>query len=71
VARNELLEAQHIASLDRFKASGLIRRVRAADGDYDAECSARNGRIYPIGQAPARAHVNCSLQLIPLVEGAA
>lgn len=70
VARNELLNAQYLSSLDRYKASGLVDHVRAHDGDQDELCSPRNGRTYPIDQAPERAHVNCSLVLVPIVREA-
>lgn len=67
IARNELLEAQYHSSLNRYQASGLVDSVRAHDGDQDALCAPRNGRIYPIADAPSRAHINCSLVLVPLL----
>jgi len=71
VARNELLEAQYTSSMNRYQASGIVRRVEAFDGDQDALCAPRNRRVYPIAQAPTRAHVNCSLVLVPIVEASA
>lgn len=67
VARNELTEAQYLASLDRYRATGLIDRVKAVDGDDDEPCRSRNGKVYTIEQAPSRAHVNCTLALIPVL----
>ncbi len=67
IARNELLESAHVASLNRYRASGLVDRVRAHDGDKDNLCAPRNGRVYPIEDAPSRAHINCSLVLVPLL----
>lgn len=69
VSRNELVNAQHVATLNRYLATGLVDRVRAIDGEGDDLCRPRNGRVYPIEQAPAPAHVNCTLMLVPVLRG--
>lgn len=68
IARTELQRAQLRATVDRFRqlGAGRISRVRANDGDYDGYCNARNGREYPLSQAPDLAHPNCRLTLTPL-----
>lgn len=72
VARNELLEAAHIASLDRYKATGLVDRVRIRDGTGsapDEPCLSRNGNVVPLSSNPQRLHVNCSVVVIPVLRG--
>jgi len=68
VARTELGTAQRAASVNRFRASGLVSMVEAADGDEDQPCAARNGQRYPLSNAPPLAHPNCTLVLIPVVD---
>ena len=65
VVRTELQKAMLEASVDRFRSSGVVRWVRATDGDYDPACAARNGRIYPIGNPPQLLHPRCRLQITP------
>jgi hypothetical protein len=72
VARTELQRAQLRATVDRFRqlGRGAIIGVRASDGDYDAACAARDGRVYPIGSEPDLLHPNCQLTLDPVYHGA-
>lgn len=67
VARTELQEAQRLSAIDRYRASGLVDRVKIIDGDYDEVCKARNGKVVPIEQAPELAHPNCRLVLVPVL----
>jgi hypothetical protein len=72
VARNELLEAQHTASLNRYAATGLVDRVRLRDGSGtapDEPCLSRNGQVVPLNSNPQRLHVNCSVAVIPILTG--
>lgn len=71
VARTELQRAQLRASVDRFRqlGAGIIEAVRAEDGDFDDYCSGRNGRVYPLANAPDLAHPNCTLNLVPVIFG--
>lgn len=72
VARNELLEAQHNAALDRYRASGLVDRVTLRDGTGsapDQPCLDRNGRTVPLSSNPQRLHVNCAVVVIPVLIG--
>ncbi len=65
IVRTELQQALLDASVDRFQASGVVKWVRAHDGDFDASCAARDGRIYPIGNPPQLLHPNCTLVISP------
>ncbi len=68
VARTELQEAQRLAALDRYNATGLVSGVRIIDGDdWDAVCARRNGTVVPLEQAPGLAHPNCTLVLVPVL----
>jgi len=65
VARTELQKATLDATVDRFRASGVVKWVRASDGDHDVACAARNGRIYPINNPPTLLHPHCRLTISP------
>ena len=68
VARTELQNAQRLAAIDRYNATGLVDEVELVDGDdWDAVCANRNGRVVPLSQAPGLAHPNCTLMLLPVV----
>jgi hypothetical protein len=71
VARTELQKAQLAATVDRFRqlGRGVVDRVRARDGDFDAACAARNGQTYPISNPPGLLHPNCRLTLSPVFTG--
>jgi hypothetical protein len=71
IVRTELAESQRLSALDRYRASGIVKRIRVVDGDYDEVCANRNGRVVPLDQAPTLAHPACRLTIVPIVEGAA
>jgi hypothetical protein len=66
VARTELQHAMLRANVDRFRALGGVTGYRAADGDWDAPCASRNGRIYPLDNPPEMNHPNCRLTITPV-----
>jgi len=67
IARTELQHAQNEASLNRYMATGMVDTVEIRDGDYDAACMARNGKVVPISERPQLLHPNCTLALIPVL----
>jgi hypothetical protein len=69
VARNELLEAQHTATMDRYRVTGLVDRIRIRDGRDDGPCADRDGTVVSMASNPARLHVNCTLVVIPILRG--
>lgn len=69
IARTELSMAQVEASLDRYAATGLVKRVQLVEHtDTDEECSERNGKVVPITTRPTLNHPNCRLSVIPVVD---
>lgn len=69
IARTELSTAQVEASLDRYAATGLVKKVRLVEHtDTDDPCSERNGEVVPITTRPHLNHPNCRLSVIPVVE---
>jgi hypothetical protein len=68
VARTELQNAQRLAAIDRYNATGLVDEVELIDGDdWDLICADRNGKVVPLSQAPTLAHPRCTLVLVPVV----
>lgn len=68
VARTELAHASNEAALASYRASGVVSSVTVFDGDYDAECAAMNGRVFPLSQPPATLqHPNCRRAFAPVV----
>lgn len=67
IVRTEIGEAQRLAAIDRYTASGLIDRVKIRDGDKDEPCKSRNGTTVPLDQAPTLAHPKCTLLLVGLL----
>lgn len=67
IARTEIGEAQRLAAIDRYAATGLVDRVRIRDGDDDEPCASRNGTTVPLGDAPTLAHPQCTLILVPIL----
>lgn len=65
IVRTELQQAMLDATVDRLQASGVVKWVRATDGDFDKSCAARNGRIYPINNPPQLLHPHCRLTVAP------
>ncbi|MFL5688671.1 MAG: phage portal protein [Chloroflexota bacterium] len=71
VARTELGHSQNLAALESYRRSGVVVGVRVLDGDYDAECQAMNGRVFPLGQEPASLqHPQCTRAFAPLTDAA-
>ncbi len=71
IAKTELQKAQLQATVNRFRTvgRGVVTGLLAHDGDYDAGCAARDGRIYPVGQPPDLLHPHCRLTVSPIVFG--
>ena len=73
IARTETKWAQNQSTIEATKASG-VDYVQAVDdqiGHGDAECSARNGMVYPVSEAAGiEDHPNGTLMWVPW-EGAA
>jgi hypothetical protein len=71
IASTEIVEAQRVASIDRYKATGLVDRVKISDAtrgtDHTETCLARAGTVVPLDEAPPLNHPRCSLVLIPLL----
>ena len=71
IAATEIAEAQRLAAINRYTASGLVDRVKISDAnrgtDHTEVCLARNGTTVPLGDAPQLDHPNCSLVLIPIL----
>ena len=69
VARTELQKAQLAATVQQWGhlARGRIAGWLANDGDYDAQCAARDGRVYPAGNPPDLLHPNCRLTISPIL----
>ena len=71
IASTEIAEAQRLAAINRYKASGLVDNVKISDAtrgkDHTATCLARAGTTVPLDEAPPLDHPRCSLVLIPIV----
>ena len=66
IARTETAFAQNAAALRTFGDFG-VAEVQAIDGDVDAECAARNGKVFPLSEAEGISdHPNGTLDWIPL-----
>lgn len=59
IVRTEIGAALLLAALDRYRATGLVDRVKLRDGDGDEPCASRNGTTVAIEDAPGLAHPNC------------
>ena len=69
VARTELARSTSAASLTSYRGSGVVVGVRVLDSDYDAGCSAMNGRTFPLNQPPPLLeHPNCVRALAPILD---
>lgn len=69
VARTELGHAQNTAALTTYGASGVVVGIRVHDGDYDAECEAMDGRVFPLDAAPPTLqHPRCVRAFAPIVD---
>lgn len=71
IASTEIAEAQRLAAINRYQASGVVDRVRISDAtrgkDHTDTCLARAGTTVPLDEAPPLDHPNCSLVLIPIL----
>ena len=67
IARTELQHAQNQATLNRYGATGMVAAVQIVDGEDDAPCAARNGKIVPLSERPTLNHPNCTLGLVPVL----
>ena len=66
IARTETNRVLNVSQLETFKHYG-VERVQAIDGDDDAECAARDGRIYTVDEAAnIEDHPNGTLDWAPL-----
>lgn len=72
IARTELSTAQVEASMDRYRATGLVSQIELVEHtDTDDACAARNGLRLPVTARPTLNHPNCRLAVIPVVDGGA
>lgn len=71
IASTEIGEAQRLAAIDRYRATGLVDKVKISDAtrgtDHTATCLARAGTTVPLDEAPPLDHPRCSLLIIPLL----
>ena len=71
IASTEIGEAQRLAAINRYHASGVVDNVRISDAtrgkDHTATCLARAGTTVALDDAPQLDHPRCSLVLIPIV----
>lgn len=70
ITETELQNAALRASVEQFQSSPEVVAMLAHDGDYDAQCAARNGREYPLNNPPNLLHPNCRLTVTPVVRRA-
>ena len=72
VINTEVARATMAAQTESYKASGVVSRVMwdatLEDNTCD-ECSALDGKIFDIDDAPDLPHPNCRCALIPVVDG--
>ena len=66
-AAHYMLEAVDQATLDGYKDSGVekVKWNTNIDGRECKTCRERNGKVYPIGSVPPKAHRNCRCYLTP------
>ncbi len=68
IARSETGAIWREANVETYRTYG-VQRVTASDGDKDAICANRNGKVYPLDEALAiEEHPNGTLDWVPLVE---
>ena len=63
-----MLDAVDQATLDGYKDSGVknVKWNTNIDGKECKTCRERNGKVYPIGNVPHKAHRNCRCYLTPV-----
>lgn len=69
IARTEVLNGQRRSAIDLYRTSPVVRNVVAFDGDSDAACAARNGRVFSFDEAEIEAdeeHPNGTLAFGPV-----
>jgi HK97 family phage portal protein len=69
IARTETATAQRLASLEAYRASGVVSKVVAFDGMGDPDCAARNGKTFTFDQAEHEMtleHPNGTLTFAPV-----
>lgn len=68
IALTELAQAQAVASLNRYEATGLVDAVEIVEHtDTDEPCARRNGQVVPLSARPLPLHPRCQMGLIPRV----
>lgn len=67
-AAHYMLEAVDQATLDGYKDSGVekVKWNTNIDGRECKTCRERNGKVYPIGSVPPKAHRNCRCYITPV-----
>src|SRR5262245_12259439 len=73
IARTEMAYAANYASVDSFRASGVVSHVDVLDGDQDEPCASANGSRWTLEQARDNpiSHPNCARAFAPVVGEAA
>jgi hypothetical protein len=72
ITRTELGHAQLLSAVDRYRASGLVDRLKIHDGEGHGPCAERNGTTVSIDDPPDLLHPNCVLFVSPVLrEGVA
>ena len=63
-----MLDAVDAATLDGYKDCGVekVKWNTNIDGRECSVCRERNGKVYPIGKVPPKAHRNCRCYLTPI-----
>lgn len=63
-----MLDAVDTATLDGYKDSGVekVKWNTNIDGRECKTCRERNGKVYPIGNVPPKAHRNCRCYITPV-----
>ena len=63
-----MLDAVDTATLDGYRDSGVekVKWNTNIDGRECSVCRERNGKVYPIGKVPPKAHRNCRCYLTPV-----
>lgn len=63
-----MLDAVDTATLDGYRDSGVekVKWNTNIDGRECKTCRERNGKVYPIGNIPPKAHRNCRCYLTPV-----
>jgi hypothetical protein len=71
VARTELGNSQIEGALESYRASGVVVGIKILDGDQDATCAARDGRVMTLEAAsgtPPLAHPSCTASWLPITD---